>query len=343
MNNFFLSNKERTINSKNLKMNSKKILLTFSLVLFISAVVISPQKYITTTLNGILVWGTAILPALFPFMIFTKLLTSTGYVEYISNSLSKVTKKLYNSPGISSYVFFMSILSGYPLGAKIISDLYEEGLVTRSEAHRICAFTSNSGPMFIVGTVGVGMFLSPFVGYILLFSHIIASLFNGLIYRKYSVEKNTVSVKKARIFKSINYNDIVNQSMENSIMSVLLIGGYITIFFVVIEVFSSLHIFYPITKLLSLIGVNETLTEGVIFGLFEITKGCLTIATTNISLGIKTILSSFVISFGGVSTAFQSFAFLNKFQVSKKFFFLQKTTHAILSAIVSLFIVWIFL
>lgn len=339
---YSLSNKDMPL-KKLLKcrINNKKISFTIILIVLICALVISPDKYIKVTFNGIMVWATAILPALFPFMLFTKLLTSTGYVEQASRSLSKLTNKLYKVPGISAYVFLMSIITGYPLGAKITSDLYEEGVIKRSEAHRICSFTSNSGPMFVVGTVGVGMLISPFAGYILLISHIIAAIFNGLIYRNYKPKEIDFIKKENKIINETE-SDILTKSMQNSISSVLLIGGYITIFFVITEVLSSLQIFYPIIQFFSFIGIEEIITKGVIFGSFEITKGFLTIASAPVSLSVKTIFCSLIISFGGFSTAFQAFAFLNKFKISKKFFFLQKISHAILSLMLTTLILLIF-
>lgn len=75
------------------------------LLIIIFSIILSPKKYAEVTLTGIRVWATAVLPALFPFMVFSKLLTSTGYVEKASKVFSNVTKKIYNCPGISSYVF----------------------------------------------------------------------------------------------------------------------------------------------------------------------------------------------------------------------------------------------
>lgn len=345
MNKSYLSNKRTSLKNKlsglkYSKFDTKKILFTLVLIIFIAAIVASPDKYIKVTFNGIMVWATAILPALFPFMIFTKLLTSTGYVEQASKGFSRITNKLYNVPGISSYVFLMSIISGYPLGAKITSDLYEEGIINRSEAHRICSFTSNSGPMFVVGTVGVGMLISPTAGYILLLSHILAALLNGFIYRKYiPKEREIETIKLLPTVK--NKDNFLNECMQNSITSVLLIGGYIAIFFVITEILASLQIFYPIVQIFSLFGVDSAVTNGVVFGFFEITKGCLALSSAAIFLPLKTVLCSLIISFGGFSTAFQSFAFLNKFKISKPFFFAQKITHAVLSLLLTILFVQI--
>jgi nucleoside recognition membrane protein YjiH len=79
----------------------------------------------------------------------------------------------------------MSVLSGYPVGAKLTADFYEKGLITKGQACRITTFTSTSGPLFIVGTVGIGMFHSAKLGIIILLSHFIGAILNGLIYRKY--------------------------------------------------------------------------------------------------------------------------------------------------------------
>ena len=124
--------------------------------------------------------------------------------------------------------------------------------------------------------------------------------------------------------------------MESSILSVLLIGGYVAIFFVIAEIINSLHIFSPIISLLSKIGIDAKLSQGVINGIFEITNGCKTLSLSSAPLKIKTILSSFVVSFGGLAVAFQGLAFLNKFQISKKFFFAQKVTQAIISVLITI-------
>lgn len=319
------------------KLNIKNFLIAFLVCVIISCLVINPSKYIFVCLNGILIFCKNILPALFPFIFFTKLLTSTGYVEYVSKYLSRFTKVMYNCPAISSYVFLMSILSGYPLGAKITADLYQQGIITREEAHKICSFTSNSGPMFIVGTVGVGMLCNAFAGYIILISHIIAALLNGLIYRKYTPKFVDINPILNNPTTPIDFK--LSQCMENSIISVLLIGGYIAIFFIITEVLASLNIFYPIIKFLEILGVNSEISTGVINGIFEITNGCKTLSAINASINTKTILCSFVIGFGGLAVAFQGLNFLESFKISKKFFFVQKITHALISTTITAILV----
>lgn len=60
--------------------------------------------------------------------------------------------------GIGAYAFIMGIISGYPVGAKIVTEFRKNGDCSKAEAERLLAFTNNSGPLFIIGTIGISMF-----------------------------------------------------------------------------------------------------------------------------------------------------------------------------------------
>lgn len=321
------------------KLTNVNFIYAILILTIIFAIVLSPKKYSEFTFQGIRVWATCVLPSLFPFMIFSKLLTATGFPTEISKHFSKPTKKLFNCPEVSSYVFLMSILAGYPLGAKLTSELYENGKISRTEAHRICSFTSNSGPMFIVGTVGVGMLLSQKAAVLIYISHILGALVNGLLFRSYTPKEIPQSSQK--IEKKNEFD--LSKTMLDGVNSILLVGGFITIFFVVTEVFSSLGFFKPISLLLSTLGLEANVSNGLIFGFFEMTKGCLLVASSTIPLAFKASICCFLISFGGLAISFQALAFLNKFKISKKFFFMQKTTQGIISFLICLALCSLFL
>lgn len=161
----------------------KRIFLSLCIFFIILSIILSPQTYIKVCSSAIEVWAKILLPSLLPFFIFTKLLTSIGYVQTISANFKNLSFKLYKSPPISAYIFLMSILTGYPVGSKLTSDLFNSGAISKNDAQKCTSFTSNSGPMFIVGSVGIGMLFSATCDYIILISHIIGALINGLIYR----------------------------------------------------------------------------------------------------------------------------------------------------------------
>lgn len=374
-----LSNKKGVI-LKNLfvkpkNVNLLRLLLSALILFFIFNMIISPAKFIKEGLNGISAWAFNVLPSVLPFMFFTKALSSLGQMEKLTRSFQRVTKTLFNTPPISFYVFFMAILSGYPVGSKMIADLYMQGKITQEDAYRMSAFCSTSGPMFIIGAVGIGMFKNSLVGYILFLSHILSAFLNGLIYRKLGLkndykdkppkknisqttkiqgknklknkddkfsQKNTIITQSKNDEIKINQNNDTNLNRANEKtpdISEIVLSSTLAI----LSVGCIITIFFIIIECLSTIfNLFPENISALLEGIVEITKGCLSLSTlSNIKLAV--ILASFVISFGGISTLLQSITMLRQVKIPIKLFALQKLTHALLSALISTMLVLFFM
>lgn len=296
------------------------VLMSLLFIFVLAGMVINPKHYIILTLNAILIWATVVLPGIFPFLIYSKLLTHFGFVDFFSKILSPITKFLFNTDGNVAYIYLMSILSGYPIGAKLVSDLYLDGRINKGCAYRAVAFCSNSGPMFILGSVGIGMLFSKLAGYIILISHFVGAIINGLLFRKYKLNDTTQNEKTNKEQTDDNF---LYSTALSSTTAMLVVGAYIVLFFILIE-------FLNIA-----LNIDPSTVFGSVFnGIFEITRGCKDISTLSISLSLKTILCCGIISFGGFSTAIQSLAFLKKAKISTWYFILQKFTHGIISTII---------
>ena len=316
---------------------NRKLILILVITIILGAIVINPEVYITSCLNGIMVWATVVLPALLPFMFFTKTLTELGVADILASKF-KLFPKIFKVPSLAIYVFILSILSGYPVGAKIVADLYESGAISKEEAYKITTFTSNSGPMFILGSVGIGMLTSRKLGIIILISHILGALINGLIYRNH--KENSTEINKKIIEKN---NLSIGDLMWNTVHSVLIIGGFIALFFVIIEIINNLNIFSPISNLFSKIfNCDANIFTAIFNGIFEITRGCLDISKLGLSELVSGTLCTFIISFGGLATAMQALVFLKKFDMRFSFFIKQKITHAIFASVIYFILLLIF-
>lgn len=377
-----LSNKKGVI-LKNLFVKPKndnllRLLLSALILFFIFNMIISPAKFIKEGLNGISAWAFNVLPSVLPFMFFTKALSSLGQMEKLTRSFQRVTKTLFNTPPISFYVFFMAILSGYPVGSKMIADLYMQGKITQEDAYRMSAFCSTSGPMFIIGAVGIGMFKNSLVGYILFLSHILSAFLNGLIYRKLGLKndykdkppkknisqttkiqgKNKLKNKDDKFSQKNTINtqsknneikiDLTNQNSDTNLnranektpdISEIVLSSTLAI----LSVGCIITIFFIIIECLSpIFNLFPENISALLEGIVEITKGCLSLSTlSNIKLAV--ILASFVISFGGISTLLQSITMLRQVKIPIKLFALQKLTHALLSALISTMLVLFFM
>ena len=308
----------------------KKINILFTLLLLtiIAMIIISPLKFITAGMNGISAWTFNVLPSVLPFIILTKMLSNLGVIEKLCHPFKPIFHRLYGTSSLSAYVFFMSILSGYPVGSKIIADLYEENKISRTDAYRMSSFCSNSGPMFIVGSVGTMMFLSPKAGYIILASHILAALLNGLLYRNIKAKEDPNSLKNPTntVSHEINIGDIILSSVE----AILSVGAIICLFFIIIECLNPIFNLFP------------SPIKEVFKGMIEITRGCIDLSKYG-NLKLMTILSSFIITFGGFSTIVQSIAILKRVKMPIKIFTLQKLTQSIISILICTILVYTFL
>ena len=301
-----------------------KMMLTMLCLYFLLCMIVFPQRFIQSSLNGISAWAFNVLPSVLPFMFFTRLLSSLGTMENITKPFSKLSYKLFKTPSISIYVFLMAILSGYPVGTKMVADQYLQGKISKEDALKMTSFCSTSGPMFIVGAVGISMFKSAKIGYILLLSHILSSIINGMVFSKIKV-KNEEKLQKINIRKqNFNISDIV----LDSTISILSVGCIITIFFIIIECFAPVFNFLPPNI--------SAFFQGVI----EITKGCLTLSQIpNKFLAVS--LASFVISFGGISTIIQAKTMLKNLNMPTSLFVLQKLLHGLISFAITAIILFL--
>ncbi|MBP5308707.1 MAG: hypothetical protein J6Z34_06200 [Clostridia bacterium] len=321
----------------------KKIARVFISVLtlfLMLCLVIFPDRYVSVAADGIKLWAVAVLPSLFPFFFLTLILTKLGTLANFTRKADGFTKRIFRCNGISAYVFAMSVLSGYPVGAKLISELYAAGKTDKYEATRMAAFCSTSGPLFIVGTVGVNMFGNKICGFLMLIAHVAAALICGVTFRKYGDFKRYI----AMLTRGKTEDSILYECIYSSVVSILCVGGFICVFYLLANVLSDFKILLFLNKLLELIfmrsGNAETLSRGFTSGLIECTGGC---AILGFSPGaLSASLACALVSFGGISVAFQSAIYLTKAKVDMKIFFLSKTLQMAVSFVLCFVLIRIF-
>ena len=85
----------------------------------------------------------------------------------------------------------MGLISGYPVGAKVAANLRDKDICSKEECERLLSFTNNSGPLFIIGTVGITMFGSTEIGILLFITHLLASLTVGILFRFWKKGKSS--------------------------------------------------------------------------------------------------------------------------------------------------------
>lgn len=314
------------------------MLFCFLLLALIFVVCLNPSPYISATYKGFCVWAKIVLPSLFMFFILTKLLMQMNGSFKMFGFLDKPFKKMYGVNKYGGYVFLMSILSGYPIGAKLTSEFYEQGLISQSEARRMLSFTSTSGPMFVVGSVAIKMFNNVKLGIVVFNCHILSSLINGFLYRKTEVSDTTITpLPTDKTATKQTLNDI----MLNSIISLLMVGGYIALCFCLLEGLLHNQIGSAINSFLTQTFGNDFLTP-IISGIVEVTNGCVSLSSIGGNLRVVCVILTCLISFGGLSIHLQSQMFASKCGIKYSYFLKTKTTQTLISLVLSLIACFIF-
>lgn len=308
----------------------------FIVAVFASACILvilfRPEIYVSSAFEGIKLWAMVVLPSLLPFFFFTALLSKTGVTEKTAKLLEKPCNFLFRTGGYAAYAFLMSVLSGYPVGAKIIGDLGENGLIGKDEATKMSAFCSTSGPIFIAGSVGTGMFGSAKAGRFLLLIHILSAIAVGLVFRFAGKSKPTETRKFIPKIRENKSDNALYDCVFSSVVSIAVVGGFICVFYVLADIAENNNLLFPLCKAVEFLTGNPDLSKAFSYGLIECTRGCKMLANCGLSTYSLTF-ASMLIAFGGVSVLVQSISFLKKAGVKISYFLSAKIVQTLLAAI----------
>ena len=234
----------------------KRNFFTLLFLFFTFCLLIFSKSNLPAIKSGLQLWTNSVIPSLFPFFVATELLMHTNIINHLGILLNKFMRPLFNVPGEGAFAFIMGIISGYPVGAKIASNFRKNNICSKEECERLLSFTNNSGPLFIIGTVGILMFKNTSIGILLFITHLLACVSVGIIFRSWkrtsstlASNKNLFNNPKKQSVHLYNLGEILSESITNSISTILLIGGFIVIFSSIISILNATGILNYISNI----------------------------------------------------------------------------------------------
>ncbi len=322
----------------------KNIILPILFLTFAICLVLFSSTNLSAAKNGLNLWANSVIPSLFPFFVATELLSYTNIINIIGKRLNKFMKPFFNVRGEGAFAFLMGIISGYPVGAKIASNFRNNNICSKEECERLLAFTNNSGPLFIIATVGIGMYASSTIGILLFITHILACITVGFLFRfwkyKHSDNNNphyfsSNNIKTSNLSVSFsNLGEIIGKSITNSISTVLNIGGFVVIFSVVISIIKTSHFIAFFEPIFNFLHIPFKLSENFILGIVEITNGIFSISTIpEKKISINIILTAFLLGCGGISILLQVWSITSKTDLSIKPYIIGKILHGLFASL----------
>lgn len=273
-------------------------------------------------------WKENIFPSLFPFFTISFISINIGFVDFISDIFQNIFSKLFHSSKYSTFIFFMSMLSGFPSSGKYIKDLLDQQKININDATKTLLFTFFSNPLFIINTIGINFYSNKKIGLIILLSHYLGNIIVGLIFRKYKEVNKKANINIKQTIKTFNekINDtklitLILSSILDSMKNLINILATITFFLIILTIVTNIfHLQEPYNFIVS--------------GLIEMTSGLKYLSLTTLPLKIKIIISTFFISFGGLSIHGQILSILKDYDINYPLFFLSRIIHGLISSLI---------
>jgi len=253
--------------------------------------------------RGLGICANLIIPSLFPFFVLSFLLNDLGLPAYLGRYLEPLMKALFGVSGAGASAFVIGATGGYPLGASCIADLTRRGDISEQDGNKLLTFCNNSGPAFIVGAVGVGLFRSGGVGLALYAAHILAACITGLFL---SGQRCTNRSSPKVWIANTSLSQSLPAAIKNAALQMLTVCGFVVFFSVLTSLLDALGVFSAIYgRIAAYTGYELRLTRALLTGVLEL--GCGIGAMEGAALTpVNLTACSFLIGFGGISVTMQT-------------------------------------
>ena len=200
----------------------KRKLIIFIIMTLIILIFKNYQLVLSSTIDGVNIWFYKVFPYLFIMIIIQDLLINLDFANLFKRT--------------STYIFFMSIISGSPSNAYIISKLVKEEKITKEYGNTCLIFTFFTNPLFLYSILNI-IFNSLYMTIKIM---IIIYISNFIIYLYYKKDLPVANMYG----KSSNIN--LPSSIKSSINTNLMVLGSIVFYFIISKFSLCLAFIYSI-------------------------------------------------------------------------------------------------
>lgn len=278
------------------------IFFTFILFLLLTY----PSLTLTYASYGLNIWYKNMIPTLLPMMIVTSCMIKLNITESFSSIIHPITNRLFHLSKNGTYILFTGFLCGFPMGAKVICDLYLEKKISKSEANALLPICNNIGPIFLL-TYGLKRFATDHIYVILILFYTIP-----LCYAFFTLRKKFFTNNFFQSNKQISFSSALDDSIAEGAKGMLSLGGYL-MFFNILLIIPNEFISLP------------TYIKSFLSCFLEITNG----------LSYPTVLPPFfylsLLQFGGLCCIFQTLKYTVQTDLSFKSYLLHKINLSIIT------------
>lgn len=294
----------------------KKILPALAFGIIASVLVLTYTKNSFDGMaKGINFCLSVLVPSLFPFMFISSFIVNSGVFRLLSKPFGLITKVLFRVPAECGATILLSLIGGYPVGARSVRSLLNKGVINEKQAEKMAYFCICSGPGFLITYVGVSLYGNFQIGLMLLISSIIATVICGVL-ANFAVKdcKNINNNSNLEINKHISFSNAFMKSVTDASKAVLDMCSMVVLFNVLINFLETL--------------ISNNAIKNILYISLEVTTAC-NVLWNNTSL----LVIAFAVGFGGLCVHFQVFQGLGDIKINKIIFFLFRIIQGLLTAL----------
>lgn len=311
----------------------KRKIMILCILTVLGTLLLFPDSVSKGAADGLMLWFSIVFPALLPFMILSGVIVRLDITYTIGRIIYPLFHRVLGVSANGCYPAVVGLLSGYPLGAKTVADLYQAGKITGKEGQYLLSFCNNASPMFMLEYIGVyciGL-KQPWLVLLVVYS---SGILNALLlkwmecfrhkirggcHQEFDDAEKTLCKGLCCERKKQSFIDALDDSILDSFITLAKVGGYIILFSILAQLVEEISFLPAVAKMFGL-------------GIIEITTGGEYIKAMDISLAEKWIAGCIFCGFGGFSSIAQTTSVLQGSGLSLKKYIAAKIGHAVIAA-----------
>lgn len=317
-----------------MKSNVKKSAAPIVLLLDGVLLLCMPKAAAQAAREGLQLCIEVVIPSLFPFLVLSSMLVSTGAISALGRSLEGVTRRVLHLDGSCAAVLAVGLVGGFPVGARTAARMYEDGQCSKDEAERMLAFCNNCGPAFVFGFAGSAVLGSARAGLMLYISQIIGALLVALLTRPN--ERGCTALPPAAVLTENNprpsFPAALTQAVRSSFGAIGDICAFVLFFAVTTGILRACGAFALASGMLCKLNVDPAVSNALLLGVFEVSAGVAALGDVAQPEWVRLALCSAIMGWSGLSVHCQVISVTEDAGLSVKRYMRGKMLHCAIAA-----------
>ncbi len=210
----------------------REILYTVLGIYLIALLLRYPALSLQYAATGLQLWFQKMIPTLLPFMILSGILIAMNLTERFVKILHPLLHTLYRISPNGSYTLFMGFLCGFPMGARIVGQLREQGKLSQKEGNLLLAFCNNIGPIYFLSYVVPTLSIEkPLLSFCIMYG--IPLLYGILVMRLFPRSAPLMTGKQEISENTAPANSLlfaIDTAIQSGLIGIGKLGGYMVFF-----------------------------------------------------------------------------------------------------------------